>query len=79
IIQRNNIITGRSDMYMKKNSKKPFREDYNMSRITTKNIASNTECTGLTPTPIDSSEERDAYADIFNFFPEDIANRTDNK
>ena len=50
-----------------------------MSRITTENIASNTECTGLTPTPIDSSDERDAYADIFNFFPEDIANRTDNK
>lgn len=58
---------------MKKKSKKPFREDYNMSRITVDNIASNTECTGLTPTPAHSSEERDSYAEISDFFPEDIA------
>ncbi len=57
---------------MKKRRKPPYREDYNMSRITIDNATSVTECTGLMPTPAQSSEERDAYAGIANFFPEDI-------
>lgn len=63
----------KGEITVKKKIKKPFREDYNMSRITIDNAASNTECTGLMPTPADSSEERDSYAAISNFFPEDIA------
>lgn len=59
--------------------KKPFREDYNMSRITIDNATSVNECTGLMPTPAYSKEEHDSYADISDFFPEDIALNLDDE
>lgn len=57
---------------MKKSKKRPFREDYNMSRITVENAGSVNECTGLMPSPPQNSAERAAYGELTHFLPEDI-------
>lgn len=57
---------------MKKTKKRPFAEDYNMSRITIEDTGSMTDCTGLEPRPPENDYEREAYSRIKNFFPEDI-------
>ena len=57
---------------MKKPKKRPFAEDYNMSRITIENAGSVTDCTGLTPRPPENEAKHDSYSQIKNFFPEDI-------
>lgn len=57
---------------MKKHRKCPFREDYNMSKITIENAQSATDCTGLMPWAPENDEERAAYGEITHFLPEDI-------
>ncbi len=60
---------------MNKKRKMPFREDYNMSKITTDNSSSVTECTGLTPFAQQDDFEHKSYSEIMDFFPEDIVER----
>lgn len=55
-----------------KHKKRPFREDYNMCRITIDDASSVTECTGLEPRPPVNEAEQDSYACLYNFFPDDI-------
>lgn len=57
---------------MKKFKKRPLSEDYNMSKITIENAMSDTECTGLMPTPPQSTDERESYGELINFLPEDV-------
>ena len=57
---------------MKNPKKRPFAEDYNMSKITIENAGSVTDCTGLMPSPPQSSAERASYGELTHFLPEDI-------
>lgn len=46
-----------------------------MCRITIDNSASATDCTGLEPTPPLNESEKEAYSDIYDFFPDEIVDR----
>lgn len=52
--------------------KRPFREDYNMCRITIDETSSARECTGLEPRPPLNESEQESYSNIYDFFPDDI-------
>ena len=57
--------------------KKPtHRIDYNNPLYNQNAAASMTECTGLAPTPITNQAQRDALGEIFEFFPEDIVEKS---
>ncbi len=58
-----------------KKKKMPFREDYNMCKITIDNSQSATDCTGLIPFAEQDSFQHNSYSDIVEFFPEDIVDR----
>ena len=64
---------------MKNPKKRPFAEDYNMSKITIENAGSTTDCTGLIPSAPLTEEEHAAYGEIKNFCPDDIAGITDKQ
>lgn len=57
---------------MQGKKKRPFAEDYNMSKITIDNAESMTDCTGLMPRPPLTEEEKESYANIMEFFPDDV-------
>ncbi len=60
-----------------KNKKRPFREDYNMCRITIDEASSVTECTGLEPRPPVNESEQESYSSIYDFFPDDIVDKSE--